>query len=128
MLMINFLDLKEGAYEALADLVDRDHPGLFLYRKNGYRHNRKKLLDAKRDNPNVNVYTDDETMLEFAEYDTSIHSFNVRVAFQSLYHTEPNWTPLFMIYPNLRPANSLLKMYYSGALLDDFKKINGYYL
>lgn len=61
----------------------------------------------------LNVWTDDETMLAFAEYDKNLHNFKVYIRDE---HTNDKFIPLSERIPNLRGENNLMKICHIGLL------------
>ena len=119
---INFIDLLHGGYETLLkfsnnqtiDSYTHDVPYMYLSRKNGWYYN-KELIEMAM-GKKVVVWTDDETMLDYADYLEEEHTFDVNIMTDI---TGGRFIPVKDFYPNLRKVNSLTKMFYTGALYEN---------
>ena len=119
---IKFINLGIDAPTTMHELLSY-RGGKFLFRQNGFLHNRFCLKLYKTENPDVTIYTDDETMLHYAEYDHDIHSFKVDMLFPDykISDEEYLWIPLKDLHPNLREVNNLVTMFQKGIFDDDFE-------
>ena len=95
---------------------------IFLDRRSSYFYNKDFLLSTKKDfvskdGKQLVVYTNDEEMLHFAEYDKEKRAFRVEVCF-----SEEGFMPLSEIYPNLRFMNNLTAMYHKGVFFDAYRE------
>ena len=95
---------------------------IFLDRRSSYFYNKDFLLSARKDfvskdGKQLVVYTNDEEMLHFAEYDKEKKAFKVEVCF-----SEVGFVPLSEIYPNLRFMNNLTTMYHKEIFFDAYRE------
>lgn len=96
---------------------------IFLDRRSSYFYNKDCLLSTRkdfvsRDGRELVVYTNDEEMLHFAEYDKEKKAFKVEVCFSE----EDGFVPLSKIYPNLRFMNNLTTMYHKEIFFDAYRE------
>ncbi len=96
---------------------------IFLDRRSSYFFNKDYLLSARKDfvskdGKQLVVYTNDEEMLHFAEYDKEKKAFRVEVCFSE----EDGFIPLSKIYPNLRFMNNLTTMYHKEIFFDAYRE------
>ena len=120
-MLIKFINLGLNAPTELHRLLSYGG-GKFLFRQNGFFHNRFCLKLYKTENPDVIIYTDDETMLHYAQYDHDIHSFKVDILFSDWTNEDKHvWVSLKDLHPNLREVNNLVTMFQKGIFDDDFE-------
>ena len=89
----------------------------FLYRADGYFYNKKQLQTIAKTRRSTIIYTDDEQMLRFANYNEKIHNYNVMISFNN----GSNFIALSEIHPNLRKYNDLVSMFLKGVLFEDWE-------
>lgn len=120
---IKFINLGLDAPTMMYKILSFSSSSKFLFRQNGFLHNVFCLTLYKAQNPNVIIYTDDETMLAYAEYDHDIHSFKVDMLFPDHKNGDEEclWIPLKDLHPNLREANNLVAMFQKGIFDGDFE-------
>lgn len=84
----------------------------YLFRRSGFKANYDKLMALKAADGNHEVYTDDETMLKFAEWDPDNKNFRV--------HLETKGScffwPLYMLIPHVSRLANLTTMQQKGLL------------
>ena len=112
MFTIYWIKYEKDNDKVMEDLfytLDDDNARL-IYRRNGYAFN-KSIIDSLS-GEDINIYTDDETMLTYAaDYDESIHNFKVFLMDE---YTNGKFIPLRERYENVRASQNLTKMYYIG--------------
>ena len=123
---IRFVDIGIDSVFTLDNIKEQvrglDIHAEFLYRRDGYFYNKRAIEELIRIYKHLDgveeliIYTDDETMLDYSEYDESIHNFKVEMIFRG----SKDFIPLKELHPNLRESNSLLKMYHIGIFWDDY--------
>ena len=122
-MIINFINYDFGSDFVLTDLWKRvdDWQARFLFRQSGFKRNARLIKELKEfeelEGKEYTVYTDDETMLAYAEYDESIHSFKVFIRDE---HTANYFIPISARHPNLRNINNLMVMQHKNMF--DFKE------
>lgn len=121
-MLIKFINLGLDAPTKMHNLLSSNNNDKFLFRQNGFFHNRFYLELYKQQNPDVTIYTDDETMLHYAQYDQDIHSFKVDMLFLDWTNEDEHvWVSLKDLHPNLREVNNIVSMYHKGIFDDDFE-------
>ena len=116
---IKFVNRGIYSHSTLQKLLreNNENPdNFFLFRRDGYFHNKHLLEIYCKRNPDITFYTDDEQMLHWATYDDSIHNFNVEILFPAV----DSFIPLKDIYPNLREANDIVAMFQKGMFNDAY--------
>lgn len=127
IMKIRFIDTKRNSIDMLNRIREQvialnELHAEFLYRRDSYFVNKGILDDLMRIYKDMSgveeltIYTNDETMLEFAEYDENIHNFKVEIMFSDV----EGFIPLSELHPNLREANNLMKMYHNGTITNDY--------
>lgn len=96
-----------------------DDKTVFIFRQDGWKQNRFLIALAKEKGVE-NVYTDDETMLHYAQWDEEHKCFKVMIMDEK---SNPDFVPLSVRHPNLRYVNNLVTMQQKG-LFDYDPEIN----
>lgn len=108
-----------GDKELLSEVIASIPTGQIIHRADGYFINKALLQFHKLTNSNdLIVYTDDEQLLDFADYSDDIHNFDVEI-YSEKYE---DFIPLKIIHPNIRKINSLTKMFMSGIIDSDMEE------
>lgn len=137
-MIIRFIDIYSGHHDEITSAEDMlefiqanndDNNSRFLYRRNGYFYNKDTIkyfqVEDIFGDGEIIVYTDDEQMLNYAEYSDELHNFKVEILFNRVEHlpTKEDFIPLNKIYPNIRKVNNLAKMYMSGTILHSYSEM-----
>lgn len=120
-MIIYFINYENTSHEIMMYYYQQHNGGedgtVFLFRQDGFQRNSyviSKLLESEKEtNVETIVYTDDETMLAYAQYDESIHNFKVFIEDED---TEEQFIHLCQRRPNIRYYNNLVAMCHKGAL------------
>ena len=113
-MLIRFINCNDESNDLLRRLFNDStfENEMFISRQSGFKRNRFLMEFAHED---MTIYTDDEEILSYAEYDHKIKNFNVEIAFDD----SLTFIPLKDFCPILRPVNDLVKMFHIG-MIDEY--------
>ena len=126
-MVMHFINYENGSHDVLIAYYQEHHCGedgtKFLFRQDGFQRNRYLISELKKQEKDSTVetivYTDDETMLAYAQYDESIHNYKVFIEDED---TDEKFVPLYKRRPNIRIVNNLVSMCHKGLLdTEDFE-------
>ena len=120
-MVIYFIKYQANSYEELHWHYLQQNCGesgaVFLWRNDGFQSNKSKIHllqeQEQKTGEEVTIYTDDETMLAYAQYDESIHNYKVFIEDED---TDEFFIPLYERRPNIRIVNNLVSMCHKGLL------------